>query len=191
MTKEQAREFDQRSGLALARWFLANGHEAPSAAELAGVTARLRGVITERGLPRVPPAGRPEEAVELPAVECGALEQLVLGELAADPRWATPVRQLVKACLQPEFRRCRDSYRERESDGTCRRQDPDKARARLSGSPCVDCPYWLELTPEQHRRVLRENWAGDPAVLVENEDTFLPADFRELRRCVRRIAAAE
>jgi hypothetical protein len=98
---------------------------------------------------------------------------------------------LVKACLQPEFRRCRDSYREREPDGTCRRQDRDKARARLSGSHCVDCPYWLELTPEQHRRVLRDNWSGDPSALAENEDTYLPADFRELRRCVRRIAAVE
>lgn len=191
MTTEQARELERRVGASVTRWFLGNGDAAPSTAELAGVAARLREVIVERGLPRVPPGGRPEEAAELPAAECGPLERRVLGELAADPRWATPVRQLVKACLQPEFRRCRDSYRERSPEGSCRRQDLDKARARLSGSHCVDCPYWLELTPEQHRRVLRENWVGDPAVLVAREDVFLPADFRELRRCVRRIAAAE
>lgn len=191
MTTEQARELERRVGASVTRWFLGNGDAAPSTAELAGVAARLREVIVERGLPRVPPGGRPEEAAEIPAAECGPLERRVLGELAADPRWATPVRQLVKACLQPEFRRCRDSYRERSPEGSCRRQDLDKARARLSGSHCVDCPYWLELTPEQHRRVLRENWVGDPAVLVAREDVFLPADFRELRRCVRRIAAAE
>ena len=188
MTTAEARELDERVAASLTRWFAVNGHRVPSAAELAQVTARLREVIAERGLPRVPADGGPEEATELPAAECGPLEQRVLGELAADGRWTTPVRQLVKACLQPEFRRCRDSYRERSADGTCRRQDLDKARGRLSGSPCVDCPYWLELTPEQHGRVLRENWAGDPAVLAEHRDVFLPADFRELRRCVRRIA---
>lgn len=188
MTTEEAREFDARVRVGLARWFRANGHPVPSPEELAGVTARLLDVIAERGLPRVPPEGRPEEATELAAVECGPLERRVLGELARDAGWTTPVRQLVKACLQPEFRRCRDSFRERSDDGSCRRQELEKARGRLSGSPCVDCPYWLELTPEQHLRALRDNWAGDPALLAEHEDIFLPADFRELRRCVRRIA---
>jgi len=188
MNAEQADELDALAAACLRRWFHANGFPAPAEEEVAGVCARLRSVIAERGLPRVPPGGRPEEAVEMPAAECGPLERRVLGERVADPCWGTPVRQLVKACLQPEFRRCRDSYRERSPDGSCRRQDPEKAAGRLSGSPCVDCPYWLELTPAQHERALREAWAGDPAVLAARPEVFLPADFRELRRCVRRLA---
>lgn len=189
MSPLQTREFDALVIANLERWFRRNGHEAVAAADLAGVAARLRAVLAQRGLPEVPLSGRPEEAPELPADECARLERSVLGPLVADERWATPVRQLVKTCLQPEFRRCRDSYRERDADGSCRRQQAGKARGRLSGSPCVDCPYWLELTPEQHARAVRDGWAGDVGTFEGDSELYLPSDFRALRRQVREIAS--
>jgi hypothetical protein len=188
MSPEQAREFDALVIANLERWFRRNGRFAVPAAECAGVAERLRSLLAEKGLPRVPPGGRPEEAGELPAEECAAMERCVLGPLGTDELWATPVRQLVKACLQPEFRRCRDSYREREADGSCRRQQAGKARGRLSGSPCVDCPYWLELTVERHARVVRDGWAGDVAAFESDAELYLPSDFRALRRHVRACA---
>lgn len=188
MSPEQAREFDALVVANLERWFRRNGHAPVAAADLAGVAERLRSLLAEKGLPRVPPGGRPEEAGELPAEECAPMERRVLGPLATDERWATPVRQLVKACLQPEFRRCRDSYRERDDDGSCRRQQAGKARGRLSGSPCVDCPYWLELSAEQHARVVRDGWAGDVGAFECDPELYLPSDFRALRRHVRACA---
>jgi hypothetical protein len=188
MSPAQAREFDALVVANLERWFRRNGHGPVSAADLAGVAERLRALLAEKGLPRIPAGGRPEKAVELPPEECAPLERRVLGPLVADERWATPVRQLVKACLQPEFRRCRDSYREREADGSCRRQQAGKVRGRLSGSPCVDCPYWLELTPEQHAGALRDGWAGDVAAFAADSELYLPSDFRALRRHVRACA---
>lgn len=188
MNPVEAREFDALVIANLERCFRRNGHALGAAADFAGVAERLRAVLAERGLPQVPPGGRPEAAVEMPAEECAPVERRVLGILVGDERWATPVRQLVKACLQPEFRRCRDSYRERDEDGTCRRQQAGKARGRLSGSPCVDCPYWLELTPEQHARALRDGWVGDVAAFESDVELYLPSDFRALRRHVRACA---
>jgi hypothetical protein len=188
MSPLQTREFDALVIANLERWFRRNGHAPVATADLAGVAERLRALLAEKGLPRVPPDGRPEQAGELPADECARLERSVLGPLVADERWTTPVRQLVKACLQPEFRRCRDSYREREADGSCRRQQSGKARGRLSGSPCVDCPYWLELTAEQHARVVRDGWAGDVGTFEGDPELYLPSDFRALRRHVRACA---
>jgi len=188
MSPLQAREFDALVIANLERGFRRNGHTPVATADLAGVAERLRALLEEKGLPRVPSEGRPEQAEDLPTEECVAMERRVLGPLATDERWATPVRQLVKACLQPEFRRCRDSYREREADGSCRRQQSDKARGRLSGSPCVDCPYWLELTAEQHARVVRDGWAGDVGTFEGDPELYLPSDFRALRRHVRACA---
>jgi hypothetical protein len=189
MSPEQAREFDALVIANLERWFRRNGHFAVPAADCAGVAERLRMSLAERGPPRVPPEGRPEQPVESPAGAYAPLERRVLGPLAEAAGWMTPVRQLVKACWYPEFRRCRDSYREREADGTCRRQESGQARGRLSGSPCVDCPYWLELTAVQHARVVREGWAGEAGAFAADPELYLPSDFRELRRLVRRIAA--
>jgi len=189
MNAAQEREFDALVVANLERWFRGNSRVQPGAEAFAGAASRLRALVAERGLPAVPPCGRPEAAPELIAEECAPLERRVLGPLVADARWATPVRQLVKACLQPEFRRCRDSYRERDTDGSCRRQQADKTRGRLSGSPCVDCPYWLELTPDQHARALRDGWAGERDAFESDPELYLPADFRALRRLVRAIAS--
>jgi hypothetical protein len=101
---------------------------------------------------------------------------------------AVPVRQLVKACFQPEFRRCRESYREVGADGTCRRQQLGKALGRVSGAHCVDCPYWLDLEPEPHAKFLAKQWRAGAEEFAAHREVFLPEDFRALRRCVRAMA---
>ena len=96
---------------------------------------------------------------------------------------AVPVRQLVKACFHPEFRVCRDSFREESPDGSCRRQQLARVRARVSGAHCVDCPYWVALTPEAHGKFLTREWQlPGRGELAANLDIFLPEDFRDLRR---------
>jgi hypothetical protein len=119
---------------------------------------------------------------EMADAEVGPLvDELLEGSPRKDDL-AVPVRQLIKACFHPEFRRCRDSYREREADGTCRRQQLKKARARVSGAHCVDCPYWTSLSREEHTRCLLRGWAGNPADFHEHAEVFLPEDFRALKR---------
>ena len=99
---------------------------------------------------------------------------------------ATPARQLVKACLQGDFKTCRDSFREVSPDVSCRRQDLTRVRERISGTHCVDCPYWLSLTPVQHARFLTCEWrSGAPEEFVAQQAIFLPEDYRALRRFVR------
>ena len=172
------------------RYFRQNGLPAPADAALTEFAARLGALIEERGLP--PPLARGELGAphEMGPDEAGPLVARVLGDdLEAAGPWAGPARQLVKACFQPEFRKCRDSYRETEQDGTCRRQQLAKARGRVSGSHCVDCPYWLALTSESHAKFLAQAWRGDAAEFAAHRDVFLPEDFRALRRWVRTRAA--
>ena len=58
-------------------------------------------------------------------------------------------------------------------------------RRRVSGAHCVDCPYWVTLTAEQHEVFLAENWHAGPGEFAKDRDVFLPEDFRALRRWVR------
>lgn len=142
---------------------------------------RLAGLIARRGLPAPLRENEMGEPGEMADAEVGPLvDELVAGSLrTAD--LAVPARQLIKACFHPEFRRCRDSYRERDADGTCRRQQLKKARARVSGSHCVDCPYWTSLARDEHTRCLLRGWAGNPAEFHEYAEVFLPEEFRTLR----------
>jgi hypothetical protein len=183
-------EFSRMVRAVVERFFRQNGRPVPAAAEMEGFATRLWALVAERGLP--PPLARGElgEAHEMSAEEAGPLVARALGELKADEAWAVPARQLVKACFQPEFRKCRDSYRETEPDGTCRRQQLGKARGRVSGSHCVDCPYWVALAPEPHAKFLAKAWVRDAAEFAAQREIFLPEDFRALRRWVRARAGA-
>ena len=105
-----------------------------------------------------------------------------------EPVLVEAVRQLIKACLHPVFTQCRDSYRERSADGRCRRQERERTRLRVSGAPCVDCPYWTAFTAVEHGRLLDAGWVGDPAAWRAEADLYLPEDFRALRSWVRRRA---
>lgn len=102
--------------------------------------------------------------------------------VAVDSIWGNAARQLVKALTYPELTECRLSYAEVDAKGVCRRQALAVARARVSGSHCVDCPYWTALRADHHRELLAARWRGaSGAALAEASDVFLPEDFRQLR----------
>jgi hypothetical protein len=148
---------------------------------------RLAEVMSTCALPPpLPPddPGRPDglaESVGAPLVAAvmGDQRDVFLTELA---------RQVIKACLHPPFTRCRDSYRERAADGRCRRQERERTRLRVSGAPCVDCPYWTGLEEAGHGRLLDAGWVGASADWRAEADLYLPEDFRRLRVWVRRRA---
>lgn len=177
---EDASEFDRLVAAIVGRFFAQKSHAAPSAAQLARLGAQLRRLIAERGLP--PP---------LAPGECGTpggMADEVCAPLVAravegveGPVFAEAARQLVKACFYPEFKVCRDSFREVAKDGSCRRQELARVLGRVSGAHCIDCPHFVALSPEQHADYLAREWRGDPAVLAEHRDVFLPEDFRALR----------
>lgn len=151
------------------------------------VAGRLAALVTERGVPPPLPPGEKGEPVELSAADVAPLVDRLLAGLAPAERdaLATPARQLVKACFQGDFQTCRESYHEVSPDGSCRRQELERVRERVSGSHCVDCPYWLRLTPAQHERLLARDWHGPADTLAAHRDLFLPADFRALRLFIR------
>lgn len=94
-----------------------------------------------------------------------------------------PARHLVKGIWQPEFKKCRMSYKEANDSDKCERQDLSGARARISGSHCVDCPYWVSVTAEKNEKLLTKEWAPDSvAELTSHLTEFLPEDYRQLRQ---------
>jgi len=177
--------FVQLAVAILERFFWQNTRPLPPSVELAAVARRLWALVQERGLPRpLGPAERGEPG-EMSDSEVAPLVDRVLGEMPLVWReeFAAPTRQLVKACFYPEFKTCRDSFRERAADGTCRRQELSRTRGRISGAHCVDCPHWDALTPEQHAKYLAKEWRPEGlAEFVDHRGVFLPEDFRALRR---------
>jgi hypothetical protein len=161
--------------------FHAQLSQSASASDLRRLAAQLGALVAERGLPR--PLAENECGVPggMPDEECAALVSRVM-EGIDDPLLADAARQLVKACFHPEFRNCRDSFREVGRDGRCRRQELERARRRLSGSHCVDCPHWVALAPAEHAGLLRREWHGAPDEFARHQEIFLPEDFRALRR---------
>lgn len=168
----------------LERYCRQNGLAALGERETGRISARLWLLITVRGLPRRLAPSEMGAPGEMSDAEVGPLVDCVLEGSERAGELAKAARQLVKACFSAEFRTCRDSYRERESDGSCRRQQLGKALGRVSGAHCVDCPYWTSLTPEQHAACLARGWAGDAAAFAASREVFLPEDFRALRRTV-------
>jgi len=180
--------FAALAGRCLQRFLVQNGRSPLPERLLADYTARLWTVVNGAGWPR---PLRPAEAGapgEMPAERVAGLMAEVFAGSELSGRRAeldTPTRQLLKACLQPEFRQCRDSYREVVA-GICRRQELGHVRERMSGSHCVDCPYWTALSPEQHARLLARAWvSGGKDEFAGHQEIFLPEDFRALRVFVR------
>ena len=175
-----AMEFSGLVTAILARFFAQNGRAALAASEATAVSGRLWALVRERGLPRAlaececgVPGGMSED-------ECAPLVARVWA--GTHDAWrANAVKQLVKACLYPEFTVCRDSYREVAKDGGCRRQELERVRGRVSGTHCVDCPHWVAHTAAGHGELLQREWRGGRGVLAENRGVFLPEDFRALR----------
>jgi len=171
----------------LPRYARQNGLPAPATASCRLVGRRLCGLLETRGWPQ-PLA--PDEMGTPGEMSAAAVAPLVaeliegLDEFATET-WAGPLRQLVKACFHPEFRTCRESYREVGADGACRRQEAGRVRMRLSGSHCVDCPYWTALAPAQHADLLARHWRdGGAAGMAALREICLPEDFRRLRQLV-------
>ena len=165
-----------------------SGHAVPTATQ-ALLVERLWALVVARGVPSPLPPGEKGEPGEMPAAVVAPLIEQILAGLAPAEReaLAAPARQLVKACFQGDFKTCRDSYRELSPDGSCRRQEIARVRERIGGSHCVDCPYWLSLTPMQHERLLTKAWHGESATLAAHRSVFLPEDFRELRLFIRTV----
>jgi hypothetical protein len=188
MNDTEAERWRTLVGAVLRRFCAQNGRVlAPT--DVDALAAGLRRLIEARGLPPRLAVGEQGAPRDWPKEEVAPLVAQALEAIPApDPLLATAARQLVKACFQPEFKACRDSYREGEDDGSCRRQQLDRVRERVSGSHCVDCPYWTALTPDQHERLLRRAWAGDAAEFATHRDIFLPEDFRALRVFLRKLA---
>ncbi len=183
------REFSRLVGAVLARFFVQNGRAAPSDAESAAFGARLWALVAERGLPRALAPDEPGAPGGMAEEECAPLVRRVT-EGATDELLANAAKQLVKACFYPEFKVCRDSWREIATDGGCRRQELKRVRGRVSGTHCVDCPHWVALDPEAHRAMLAGEWRAGAAELERDCAVFVPGDFRALRRWLHARARA-
>ena len=157
-----------------------NGRTIP-AGTAGHLAARLRDLVDERGLP--PPLA-PADAGQPGGMSEDVCAPLVARIMAgAKDVWLEEVaRQLVKACFYPEFKVCRESYRAVDSEGRCRRQELARVRGRMSGSHCVDCPYWVALDGGAHRDLLLAGWQGDRRAFADGAESYLPDDFRALRR---------
>ncbi len=175
------KEFTPLVTAVLARFFAQNGRAAPPMDALSAFGERLWAVVVERGLPRPLGPGEVGVAGGLTEDECAPLIAAALGG-ADDPLLANAARQLVKACLYPEFTVCRDSFRAVAADGGCRRQELKRVLGRVSGTHCVDCPHWIALESAQHENYLAREWKSGAADFAQHREVFLPVDFRALRR---------
>ena len=188
-------EFARLVGNLWRRWLAQNGQAPLATEEMAGLAGRLWALVVERGLPPPLAAGEDGAPGGLTEAECAPLVARVAGGLPG-AHVADGVRQLVKTCFYPEFRNCRNSFRETGSDGACRRQQLGRVRGRISGSHCVDCPHWVSLAAPEHERFLAAEWksgspgagpapstgSGQAEAFLAHRDIFLPEDFRALRQ---------
>lgn len=90
-------------------------------------------------------------------------------------------KQLLKTCFQPAPAICRDSYRECDASGHCRRQERVYDLARISGAHCVDCPHWEGRDAQAHEAWLGVQWMAGANELATHRAVYLPEDFRALR----------
>jgi hypothetical protein len=170
----------------LRRYFAQNAFPAPSDPALAHFSKSLWLLVLQRGLP--PHLTGPDQgtAADLPEPEVAALVSGLLTNFPfTDARAAlsVPARDFIRAVFQPEFKKCRLSYKEPAAGATtCERQDYTHTRTRISGTHCVDCPYWVQVNPEKNEKLLIKEW--NPAAVAElttHLAVFLPEDFRTLR----------
>jgi hypothetical protein len=177
-------EFEEIVGAVVARFAEQNSQPIPALDERLHFAAQLRQLIEERGLPRpsAPGSMADEDWAALVARVAASTHSPLLSEAG---------RQLVKACFYPELKVCRDSFRECAGDGSCRRQELERVRRRISGAHCVDCPHWVGLDAEQHAEYLQREWRGDARVFAAHREVFLPEDFRALRRWLHAAARIE
>ncbi|MDO8540777.1 MAG: hypothetical protein Q7S40_10110 [Opitutaceae bacterium] len=187
MKSDQVAEFETLVTVIVSRFFAQNAQSPPPAAELRSFAARLWSLVESRGLPRPLGPGEAGAPGGMPDAGCGNLVARLL-DPDANPLLAEAARQLLKACLYPEFTACRNSFRAVSPEGVCRRQQLARARGRISGSHCVDCPHWIALPPAPHVAFLAQEWQGDVTEFHAHPTVFLPGDFRALRRWLHQAA---
>lgn len=130
--------FETQAATVVGRMLLQDGGPAVSPSVIRTCVAALWDAAEAIGWPAPLPDGVACRAAETPGA---ALEPKVLAvaaqiEVDAERARLLPVlRQLLKACVYPEFTECRDSYRASGADGRCARQQRAVAAARISGSP--------------------------------------------------------
>ncbi|MCC5789366.1 MAG: hypothetical protein JJT75_07010 [Opitutales bacterium] len=142
-------------------------------------------VAAQEGFPEPLPSKESGEPGEMSTEDRRAWADKILAKeewQAYRERLLPPFQQLFAALLLPEFKKCRLSYKEKDESGSCQRQDPEHNRNRICGSHCADCPYWVELSPEQNEKLLRKSWPPENlSDFIDQQDLFLPEDFRVLR----------
>lgn len=182
--------FQMLAGRCLQRNLRANAGAEMVPEALARCCGTVWDMVEDHGWPTPVKTGEEREAVETELPNLAAWVERAMESMAAGPletklqaTLRNAVGQLFKACCYPEITVCRNSYRLQTADGRCKRQIHANAKSRLSGSPCVDCPWTVRLTAEQHARLLRDSWAPANAVAFDFDPMcFLPEDFRSLRR---------
>jgi hypothetical protein len=180
-------DFERIVSLIALRFLQQTGRPAPAVEVLARFVAQLRQVVAERGLPAPLPEGVDGTPGGMSEAESAPLIARVMDGIG-DAGLAEVSRQLVKACFYPEFKICRNSFQEVSRDGSCRRQEIDRVRSRISGAHCVDCPHWVALAPAEHEEFLRREWRAEPGSFTANRTIFLPEDFRLLRQWLHAAA---
>lgn len=170
----------------LRRFLAQNEKPAVPEPELAGLTARFWRAVSREASK----SAAEIEWREMPAALVEELAREILDDAMTPERREdlnVPVRQLLKACLQAEPVRCRESYRE-VVGGHCRRQELARTRGRISGAHCVDCPHWGALDAGKNTALLERAWVEGPATgFHKHRDVFLPEDFRALRTWALRV----
>lgn len=170
----------------LRRHFAQGDVAIPPDATLLAFARGLWELARRRGLPPALKGTEQGAAYDMPDSEVAQLSDPLVSAFpipSARERLTPAARDLVRALFQPEFKKCRLSYKEPATDGSaCERQDLVVARDRASGAHCADCPYWTQLSPEKNEKLLLKEWdAARAAELAANLPVFLPEDFRALR----------
>jgi hypothetical protein len=157
----------------------------PSDAYVSSLWEALWSTIATEGLPRpleINEIGEPR------VLEDAYLFNLAESTLSRLPRHRaedllrTLCVQVLTALLSPEFKACRQSYQLTDASGTCLRQSAEHCRDRISGTHCEDCPFFVALSQDQHRKLLARAFSPQTqADWLSRPGLFLPEDFRSLR----------
>lgn len=171
-------EFSRRVTAVVARGLRQTGQAPLAPGEAAALAETLWALGQEGGWAARFDRGHEEMA---PAHVARGVERLRNAMPGRAEAFAGMAKQVLKACFQPAPAECRDSYRECDAAGRCRRQERTYDLARLSGAHCVDCPHWEAMAASAHLDWLAPQWRAGRADLEAEREVFLPEDFRMLR----------
>lgn len=170
----------------LRRHFSQGGEAVPPDAALLAFARALWEHGRRRGLPPALKGTEQGEPHDMPDSEIAQITGPLVSNFpipSARPRLALATAELVRGLFQPEFKKCRLSYKEcAPGTGFRPRQELAAVRDRICGTHCADCPYWTQLSAEKNEKLLTKEWdPGRVEELSANMSVFLPEDFRALR----------